>query len=92
MAKGLNNNGYVLFIFSRKSGKVVKCIEGISSALLRLYALNSTSATRDSVIVNKDDNTIDFYCEGKKNDMPTICKEMEGMNAEKIGINVLEIF
>ena len=27
---------------------------------------------------------ISFYCEGKKNDSPTICRDMEGKNIDEL--------
>lgn len=55
------------------SNKIIKALSGFGSALLKLYGI-------------QDDTTgeISFYCEGKKNDMPTICKDMEGKNIDDL--------
>lgn len=75
-------------LFNRKSGKVVKVLEdNFGSALLKMYGLNNTSATRDYVVFGED-GLVKAYMEGKKNDMPTICKDMEGMEVEKLGFSV----
>lgn len=76
---------YYGVLFNRKSGKIVKVISGFSSALLRLYGIQgNVSATRDYIVFNNETGEIVFYCEGKKNDMPTICKDMEGKNIDDL--------
>lgn len=76
---------YYGILFQRKSGKIVKCIEAYSSALLSMYALQgNVSATRDYVVFNGTTGEIKFYCEGKKNDSPTICRDMEGKNIDEL--------
>lgn len=76
---------YYGVLFNRKTGKVIKTIEGVSKALLEMYALqNGVSATRDYLVFNSETGEITFYCEGRKNDFPKICKDMEGIHIEKI--------
>lgn len=78
-------------LFNRKSGKIVKVISGFSSALLKLYGIQgNVSATRDYVVFNNETGEIVFYCEGKKNDMPTICKDMEGKNIDDLCTSLRE--
>jgi hypothetical protein len=72
-------------LFNRKSGKVVKTLTGHSS-LLKLFAMNNVSATRDYVVFNAD-GICEGYFEGKKNDMPTICRDMVGKKAEDFGFS-----
>ena len=68
-------------LFNRKSGKILKCIESYSCALLKMYALqNKISATRDYVVFNIETGEIKFYCEGKGDYFPTFCEDMEGKN------------
>lgn len=82
---------YYGMLFNRKSGKVVKSIEGLSSALLKMYALQgNVSSSRDYVVFNGRTGEISFYCEGKKNDMPTICKDMEGKNIDDLCAGLLD--
>ena len=71
-------------LFNRKSGKIIKTIEAYSSAMLKMYALNNTSPTRDFVVFNGTTGEISFYCEGKKNDFPTMCRDMEGKNIDDL--------
>lgn len=78
-------NTSVGILFNRKTGKVVKTLTGHSS-LLKLFAMNNVSATRDYVIFNAD-GICEGYFEGKKNDMPTICNDMVGKEAEDFGFS-----
>lgn len=83
------NRGYGI-LFNRKSGKVVKVIEG-SCALLKLFAMQgNVSATRDYLVLDHT-GVCQGYFEGKKNDMPTICKDMVGMTYEKFGVDMSEL-
>lgn len=77
---------YFGVLFNRKSGKIVTILEGgASSALLRMFALQgNVSATRDYVIFEKEIGNIVFYCEGKRNNMPNICRDMEGKNIDEL--------
>lgn len=77
-------------LFNRKSGSIVKTIEANGSALLKLYGMQgNVSATRDYVVF-REDGEIVFYCEGKKNDIPTIHRDMEGMDINEICEGLLE--
>lgn len=82
-------NKYYGILFNRNSGKVVKVIEeNLGDAFLRMFALQgNVSATRDYIVFG-DDGVVTFYAEGKKNDMPTICKDMEGKRVEDFGFSV----
>ena len=82
---------YYGVLFNRKSGKIVKTLEGFSSALLKMYALQgNVSSSRDYVVFNGTTGEIAFYCEGKKNDSPTICRDMEGINIETLCAGLLD--
>ena len=83
--KEKNMDKFYGVLFNRKSGKIVKTLEGVSSAMLKLFALQgNVSSTRDYVVFNGATGEIVFYCEGKKNDSPTICKDMEGKNIDDL--------
>ena len=78
-------------LFNRKSGKIVKSLEGFSSAFLKLFALQgNVSSTRDYVVFKSTTGEIVFYCEGKKNDSPTICRDMEGKNINELAEGLLD--
>ena len=77
-------------LFNRKTGKIIEIRESWGNALMRLWALNgNVSSTRDFVIFDED-GEIQFYCEGRKNDMPNICKKMEGKHIDTICKGLLE--
>ena len=73
---------YYGVLFNRKSGKIVKTIEAFSSAMLKMYGLNNTSPSRDYLIFDGDTGIVNFYCEGKKDDFPNICSDMEGKHID----------
>ncbi len=79
-------------LFNRKSGKIVKAIEqGMGDAFLRMFALQgNVSKTRDYVVFGAEDGIITYYAEGKANDMPTRCEDMEGKHINEIAEGLLE--
>lgn len=82
---------YYGVLFNRKSGKIIKTLEGVSSAMLKLFASQgNVSSTRDYVVFNGTTGEIVFYCEGKKNDYPTIYRDMERRNIEEICAGLLD--
>lgn len=80
---------YYSVLFNRKTGVPVKTFEeNCGDAFLRMFALQgNVSATRDYIIFG-DDGVLTFYAEGKKNDMPTICRDMEGKRVEDFGFTM----
>lgn len=85
-------NKFYGVLFNRKSGKIIKSLEGFSSAMLKLFGMNdrNVSSTRDYIVFSSTTGEIVFYCEGKKNDFPTICKNMEGKNINDLCAGLLE--
>lgn len=78
-------------LFNRNKGTIVKTlVDEHGSAFLKMFAMNNVSATRDYVVFNAENGEIVGYYEGKKNDMPTICRDMEGKNIEEICKGLLE--
>ena len=73
-------------LFNRKSGKVVQMIEGYTS-ILKMFAMGNVSASRDYVIFNRE-GICEGYFEGKKNDLPNICHDMEGKRVEEFGFSM----
>lgn len=77
-------------LFNRKTGKIFKCMEGYVSAMMNMWALNgNVSPLRDFVVFNED-GIISFYCEGRKDDMPKVHKDMEGKHIDKLCEGLLE--
>lgn len=80
---------YYLIMFQRKSGKIVTTMSGLSSAMLRLVALQKTTPTRDTVIFDED-GEITFYVEGQKDGFPKAQDDMCGMHIDKLCPGLLE--
>ena len=57
------------------------------SALLKMFAMGNVSSSRDYIVFNEEGVVVGYY-EGKKNDMPTICHDMEGKRVEEFGFSV----
>ena len=58
---------YCLVRFARKSGKIDTTMEGIGSGMLRLWALQNTTKTKDTIIFEKDTGRVCWYYEGTGN-------------------------
>ena len=77
-------------LFNRKTGKIFKVMSGYMSSMMRMWALNgNVSSTRDFVIFDED-GVINFYCEGRKDDMPEVQKDVNGRNIEEFCKGLLE--
>lgn len=68
----MEDKTYVLCRFSRKSGKIDTTLEGLVESMLRLWALQNTTKTKDTIIFEKDTGTIVFYCEGTASGFPEV--------------------
>ena len=55
---------FTLIRFSRRSGKVDTTLEGLGNAALRLWALQNTTKTKDTIIFNKATGEVVYYFEG----------------------------
>lgn len=62
---------YCLVRFNRKSGKIDKTLEGMGTGMLRLWALQNTTKTKDTIICEKDTGKVCWYYEGT-GDFPNI--------------------
>ena len=67
---------YCLVRFARKTGKLDTTLEGLGSGMLRLWALQNTTKTKDTIIFEKDTGKVCWYYEGT-GDFPKI--EEEGL-------------
>ena len=65
---------YCLIRFARKSGKIDTTLEGLGSGLLRMWALQNTTKTKDTIICEKDTGKVCWYYEGTT-DFPNIDSE-----------------
>ena len=62
---------YCLVRFNRKSGKIDTTLEGFGTGMLRLWALQNTTKTKDTIICEKDTGKVCWYYEGT-GDFPKI--------------------
>ena len=62
---------YCLVRFARRSGKIDTSLEGIGSGMLRLWALQNTTKTKDTIIFEKETGKVCWYYEGT-GDFPKI--------------------
>lgn len=61
-----------LYMFNKKGGKLVKCIEGRGRGMLMMWALQNTTKSRVSVIVIKDTNEVEVVHIGKESGCPKV--------------------
>lgn len=72
-------NNFTLYVFSKKTGKVLKTIHGKSAAMLKLWALNGNLKATQGCFLSCDENgCISFLAIGKKDDFPKIKEFKEG--------------
>ena len=79
---------YCLVRFARRSGKIDTTMEGIGSGMLRLWALQNTTKTKDTIIFEKDTGDVCWYYTGT-GDFPKIEEENLG-NIEDYCSGLLE--
>lgn len=65
---------YCLVRFARKSGKIDMTLEGLGSGMLRMWALQNTTKSKDTIIFEKDTGKVCWYYEGT-GDFPKIDEE-----------------
>lgn len=63
---------YCLVRFARKSGKIDMTLEGLGSGMLRVWALQNTAKTKDTIIFEKDTGRVCWYYEGTTSGFPHI--------------------
>lgn len=63
---------YLLLQYNKKTGKVFKEMDAYGNALMRMWALNNTPKSRNTVIINCETGDCEWLFEGKENDMPTV--------------------
>ena len=68
---------YCLLRFARRSGKIDTSMEGLGSGMLRLWALQNTTKTKDTIIFEKDTGKVCWYYTGT-GDFPKIEDENLG--------------
>lgn len=75
---------YVLFRFSKRTGKIDTTMTGLGSAMMKLWALQNTTKTKDTVIIDRDNGNIIAAYSGDSSGFPKV-KENTG-NCVEYGI------
>lgn len=78
----------VLIRCSAKTGKIDTTMTALGSALLKLWALNNTKSGKQTFIIDRETGKVEFACQGKKNDFPTIADENKLGTCEDLGISL----
>lgn len=76
---------YVLFRFSKKTGKVDTQITALGNALMQMWALNNTTKTKSCIIVERDSGNVVFATQGTADGFPKVKKGDLG-SIEEYGI------
>ena len=66
----MNIKKHYLVRFTRRTGKIDKTMVGLGNAIMRLWALQNTTKTKDTIIFN-DDGWVVWYFEGTE-DFPKV--------------------
>lgn len=64
---------YVLFRASKKTGKIDTCMTGVTPALMKMWAMNNTTKTKRTLIIERDTGNVLMAVEGSA-DWPKITK------------------
>lgn len=78
---------FVLLRASKRTGKVNKCMTGITSALMTMWALNNTPKTMITLIIERDTGIIKECFTGTADGMPKREKIAPGTSCEEFGIS-----
>lgn len=59
-------NNYVLFRYSKKTGKIDTTLTGLGRAMLDLWALQNTTKTKNTIVINSDTGAVTYLVEGSE--------------------------
>ena len=85
--ENIKNKHYGVLINRNKGKKEKELFDDYGSALLKMFAMGNVSSSRDYIVFNEEGVVVGYY-EGKENDIPTICHDMEGKRVEEFGFSV----
>lgn len=63
---------HVLFRFSKKTGKIDMTMTSLGSAQMRLWALNNTTKTKATMIIEQETGNVVFMATGTKDGFPKV--------------------
>lgn len=82
---------HVLLRYSKKTGKIDTAMTGLGSALMRLWAMQNTTSTKETVVINRSTGEIVFHVIGRKNQTAEILPKAELGRCEDLGISMEEL-
>jgi len=81
---------YVLFRFSKKTGKIDTTMTAMGKALMKMWALNNTTKTKRTLIFERESGKCVFACSGTDG-FPQIAEESKLFNCEEYGISLADL-
>ena len=85
---GNNFNVHILFRCSKRTGKIDTTMTGLGSALMRLWALQNTTSSKECLIFIRDTGELVFHIEGTKSNFPRFVKYWKKVTCEDLGISL----
>ena len=76
---------YAIFRFSKKTGRVDTILSCGSFALAKLYALQNTTATKNTIVIDSESGNVVLAVSGRKDAFPKVCDSPK-MTALSLGI------
>jgi len=65
---------HVLFRYSKKTGKIDMTMTEMGNALMQMWALQNTTPSKNTMIVERDTGKVVFLAEGTKDGFPNVKK------------------
>lgn len=78
---------FVLFRFSKKTGKIDTTMTGMGCATMKMWALQNTTKTKVCIIMNRTTGEVVFLAQGSESGFPKIKKTDLG-SCEDFGISL----
>lgn len=83
---------HVLFRCSKKTGKIDTTMTGMGSALMRFWALQNTTSSKECLIFVRDTGELVFHARGnKESNFPVIVKHTTIPSCEDFGISLEDL-
>lgn len=79
---------HVLFRCSKKTGKVDTTVTGLGTAMMRMWALQNTTPSKQCLIFERESGRLVFHIEGNKDSLPSIVKYTDEQTCEDYGISL----
>lgn len=70
----MKNTVYVMLRSSKKTGRVDKCITGITKGMMQLWAMQNTTKTKRTLIFDRNTGDCIMHVEGNADGLPIINK------------------